>query len=85
VQATGEGTLASVYKWPGRAAIAIANRLSGDADVTVQMSPDKLGLGSRSLVATDMRTGKTVDIRDDRFTVPVRGRDYTFVSVKPRS
>ncbi|MBC8871233.1 MAG: hypothetical protein H8E44_17540 [Planctomycetes bacterium] len=85
VQATGAGELASVYKWPRRAAVAVANRLPGDADVTVRIGLDELGFGSRPVMATDARTGKTVDVSKDRFTVPVRGRDYTFVSLTPRS
>jgi len=85
VQTATEGTLASVYKWPDRAAVAVANRRAVDADITVQISLDDLGLSSRAVVATDVRTGKTVDVNHDRCTVPLRGRDYTFVSLTPRS
>ncbi|MBM4094969.1 MAG: hypothetical protein FJ276_37000 [Planctomycetes bacterium] len=73
---------ASVYTWPGRAAIAIANRQPQDAEVAVEVDLKAFGLSSNAVTAVDERTGNRLALTNGRFTVPVKARNYTFVSLK---
>lgn len=82
-QAATDGTRASVYRWPGRVAVAIANRRPDDVEAVIQVNVDQLDLGGQALVATDERSGSRVAWKDGRLSVPVKGRNYTFVSLKP--
>jgi hypothetical protein len=90
---TPEEARASVYTWgdaalkavksrvPFRAAIPVANRLPEDAEVTIQVDLRALGL-STSVAAVDERTGKRLAIKNGQFTVRVKGRNYTYVSLR---
>jgi hypothetical protein len=75
----------SFYKTPnGSPVVAIANRLPHDQKVAVRIDLAKLGLSGPTMVATDERTGQTLDVQDGRFTVPLKGRNYTLVSLQAR-
>jgi hypothetical protein len=77
--------LASVYRTPsGRLVLAVANRLPGDQEASFQLDLARFGLKGQPVTATDERTGKTVRLEQGRLTVPVKGRNYTLVSLKRR-
>jgi hypothetical protein len=81
VKATTERALASVYKSENIISIPVTNRLPKPANVTVEVDMKALGLGPNA-TGRDERTGKPVAIRNGSFTVPVKDRNYTFVSVR---
>lgn len=81
VRAMSERTLASIYRWPDRVVVAIANRLPDDADVIVSVDLDDLGLANRDITAIDERTGKPAQFSNGHLVVPVKGRNYTFISL----
>ncbi len=84
VRATTDGAFASAYRWPGRAAVAVANRLPQGQNVSIHVDLERLGLKGQTMTATDERSGKTVSIEDGRLVVPVKGRNYTLVSLQGR-
>lgn len=83
VKTTNEKALGSLYKTPeGGLVVAVANRLPHDENVSVELDLENLGLKGRTITATDERTGQTLDVRQRRFVVPVKGRNYTLVSLQ---
>jgi len=80
VKAAGDA-LASLYLWPDRAAVAIANTSPDEAQVTVEVNLDALGLGGE-IAGVDERTGAQLPVQGGRFTATVPGHSYTFVSLK---
>jgi hypothetical protein len=79
-----EEARASVYTWQKKhgAVVLVANRRPEDAEVTVQVDLKALGL-SLTVSAVDERTGKRLALKAGRLTVPVKGRNYTYVSLRP--
>lgn len=85
VAALTDRALASVYLRPdGAAVLAIANRLPDAAEVQVRIDFAALGLDPATATATDARTGATLTIADGVLTVPIAGRNYTYVTVAGR-
>lgn len=85
VKTTTPKALASLYKTPqGGWAIAVANRLPQDERITVVVDLNQLGLKDRTITATDERTGQGTSVESGRFVVPVKGRNYTLVSLRAR-
>ncbi len=74
---------AGVYTWQKKrgAVVPVANRRPEDAEIVVKVDLKALGL-SASVAAVDERTGKRLALRDGQFSVPVKGRNYTYVSLK---
>ena len=68
----------------GRAAVAVANRLPEPANVQVDLDLAALGLANKRIIARDERSEKTLALKNGRFTAPVQGRNYTFVSLRTR-
>ena len=60
------------------------NPLPRDQKVSVHLDLAKLGLKGQTITATDERIGKTVPLEQGRLTVPVKGRDYSLVSLEGR-
>jgi hypothetical protein len=74
--------LASLYKTAGGGiVIAVTNRLPNPTEVTVTVDLKSLGLENKAVTPTDERTSKPLEFRGGTFTVPVKDRNYTFVSV----
>ena len=82
VRATTTKALASVYKSKSIVAIPVANRLPNDTMITVRVDLEALGLPDRSVRLKDERSGKRLVLADGSFTVPVKARNYTFVSLR---
>ena len=83
VKTATQKALVSLYKTPGGGfVLPVTNRLPNPADVTVTVDLKALGLRVGGVVAVDERTGARLALKDGRFTVPVKGRNYTYVSLK---
>lgn len=79
VRAVTRKALASVYKTKGGVTvIAIANRLADDTTVEVDLK----SLKPRAVKAVDERTGNAATLKGNLLAVPVKGRNYTFVSLR---
>jgi hypothetical protein len=75
----------SAYAFDGqRAVLAIANTLPKETPVDVSVDLAALGWPSGSEpVLTDERTGANIPWNNGQFTVPVKARNYTLVSLQP--
>ena len=74
--------LVSLYKTPGGGfVVPVTNRLPDPTDVTVTVDLKALGLAGKTVTAVDERTGKPLDLKDGTFTVNVKDRNYTYVSL----
>jgi hypothetical protein len=80
-----EKALVSAYAFDGqRAVLAIANTLPKETPVDVSVDLTALGWPSGSEpVLTDERTGASIPWNNGQFTVPVKSRNYTLVSLQP--
>ena len=83
VKALTRRALASIYRWPGRAVVAVANRLPKDTTVRARVDLDALGLAGKRVIAIDERTGKRLAMAGGTFSVKINGRNFTFVSLAP--
>lgn len=80
-----ENALVSAYAFDGKQAVlVIANTLPKETPVMVSLDLAALGWpsGSEPLL-TDERTGASIPWNNGQFTVPVRARNYTLVSLRP--
>lgn len=50
--------------------------------MTVRFDRDALGLGAGVVSARNARTDAECTVREDRFTVRVEGRNYTFIELE---
>jgi len=83
VKTTTPRALVSLYKTSGsRFVVTVANRLPDPTEVTVTVDLKALGLGGMAITAVDERTGKPLEAKGGTFTVPVKGRNYTLVSLR---
>ncbi|MFN6016309.1 MAG: glycoside hydrolase domain-containing protein [Verrucomicrobiota bacterium] len=82
-----EKALVSAYAFDGqRAVLVIANTASNEMPVEVSVDLAALGWPSGSEpVLTDERTGASILWNNGQFTIPVRARNYTLVSLQPSS
>ncbi len=71
-----------MYVWDDRVAVAVANRAPEPKDVAVTLDLEALGLGSKKLVAKDIRTGNNVHMKDNAFTVTLKARNFTFIDIR---
>ncbi len=79
VRALTERALASAYLRDDAVVIPVTNRLPDAAEVRVDVS----GLGlDADATAVDLRTGEALAIEGGEMTVPVGGRNYTYVTVE---
>jgi hypothetical protein len=75
--------LVSLYKTPsGGLVLPVANRQPDPTDVTVTVDLKALGLAGKTVLAVDERTGQPVALANGTFTVRVKDRNYTFVSLR---
>jgi hypothetical protein len=77
--------LVSAYAFDGKQAmLVIANPLPEDRSVEVTVNLAALGwpAGAEPLL-TDERTGTSIPWKNEQFTVPVKGMNYTLVSLIP--
>lgn len=77
-------THAAVYVTPRSVLIAIANRNPAPTDVEVTLDLEALAIDAREIVALDERTKENVPITGGKFSVPVKARSYTIVSIPKR-
>ena len=82
VRTVTEGAIASLYKWPGRFVVPVANRSENDTQVAVELNLQQLGLTGTEILATDERSGAPLTVKNGRFTVPVKARNFTFVNLQ---
>ena len=77
--------LASSYRTQaGDVVIPVTNRLSEATEVTVTIDLKVLDLEGKAITAMDERTGKRLELKDGAFTVTVKGRNYTLISLTVR-
>jgi hypothetical protein len=77
--------LVSLYRTPGGAfVLPVVNRLAQAADIVVTLDLKALGLDGKPLQAVDERTGQILASADGTFTVQVKERNYTYVSLEVR-
>jgi hypothetical protein len=82
VKAQTAKALASVYKNADFVAVPVTNRQVDAILVTVNIDLKALGLDGKKLKLTDERTRRPVELKDGTFTVPLSGRNFTFVSLR---
>ncbi|MDP7253065.1 MAG: DUF6067 family protein [Planctomycetota bacterium] len=71
---------ASVYLWPKRAAVALANISPQKQSVKCKLDLEKMGLAAK-VKAVDMRSGKSLEIKDGVIETPIAARSFTYVSL----
>ncbi len=81
VKAEGKRAYATVYKTAAGVAIGIGNYLDKPQEVKVTVDLAKLGLAGKKLTVTDLRSGKILKLSNGAFTVPVKSRNYTIVTI----
>jgi hypothetical protein len=81
VRALAPDARASLYRTERGPVLVVASRAADAHRVEVQLDPTALGLASE-VVAKDERTGRTLEWRADRLTVPLGPRSYTYVSLR---
>jgi hypothetical protein len=82
VKAQTAKALASVYKNADFVAVPVTNRQVEAIPVTVNIDLKALGLDGKKLKLTDERTRRPVELKDGTFTIPLSGRNFTFVSLR---
>ncbi len=81
VKAITPAALASVHLTPSGVVIPIANRNSKATVIRVRLDLDWLGFKGGRVTAADARTGKQLSLRGNVMEVPVKGYNYTYVTV----
>ena len=85
VKTVTPSALASLYKTPaGNFVIPVTNRQPQATDVTVTVDLKALGLEHKANTAIDERTGQRLELKDGAFTVTVKNRSFTLVSLMVR-
>jgi Concanavalin A-like lectin/glucanases superfamily/Glycoside hydrolase 123, N-terminal domain/Carbohydrate family 9 binding domain-like len=80
VKATGKRAYASVYITSKGAVIGIGNYLGKNQIIKVKVNLAKLGLTGKATVK-DLRSGKVLKMTNGTFSVPVKSRNYTIVTL----
>jgi hypothetical protein len=82
VKTTTPRALVSLYRTPeGRVVVSVTNRLPDPTAVTVTVDLKAVGLEGQAVTAVDERTGQPLELKDGAFTVNVKDRNYTLVSL----
>jgi hypothetical protein len=81
VKAIGERAHASVYIKSKGVAVGVGNYLGKDQTVKVKVDLAKLGLTNKSKV-TDLSSGKVLKMTNGTFSVPLKSRNYTIVTME---
>jgi len=81
VKAETERALAAAYVMPGRALVPVVNRLPETATVSVKADLAALGLAGQAVKVVDERTGESLTIEGGAFSVGIKGRNFTYVSL----
>jgi Concanavalin A-like lectin/glucanases superfamily/Carbohydrate family 9 binding domain-like/Glycoside hydrolase 123, N-terminal domain len=81
VKAIGNRAHASVYKTSRGAAIGVGNFLGKAQTVKVKVDLAKLGLAGKKLTVKDLRSGKVLKLKNGSFSVPIKSRNYTIVTL----
>jgi hypothetical protein len=81
---TDDKARASVYiVRPDRACVVVQNAAKNDRDIVIAANLKALGIDPAKAKAKDERTGNELEIENGKFTVPVKGYNYTVVSLTP--
>jgi glycosyl hydrolase family 123/cellulose/xylan binding protein with CBM9 domain/concanavalin A-like lectin/glucanase superfamily protein len=82
VKALMPKTIASVFIHPKGITIPIANKKPEATLVPIKLDAKALGITGKNVTITDVRTGGKLVMKDNTIYVPVKGRNYTYVTIR---
>ena len=83
VKAFTSKCMASIYKLnDNNFVIVIANKAKKDQNVTIKISANLWNLKNKKLKAVDERSGQKIKISNSKFSVKLKARNYTYITLR---